>query len=312
MPSQDLDKGIISIKSNYANARDVDNMRTFYNKVSLRLHSEYSNRLLSVNVFATGAIQIAGLKTPRIEIRQLKDKVCEIMNSCSGIVPLDEIVQHPVYGFYVHTDVIYGRPLTDPPGETNHQPHDTVLVPIGILRRAEGHDCVYLHGMEMKIVDNGSGSISFTPVHRRRHKITSAMRFDYLGRIMEDVPGREPCKSSKDDFTYHYSVCSSPVASSTWTHKISLMNAGFHLGGRLNLADLTISLRSLGFFVSFDPNIYRDINAKFMNGTVSTGTALITSTGYTRLYGFKSQQAITKAARDLRKVARSFILGQLP
>lgn len=301
LPEQDLEKGIISLKSNYANARNAENVRTFYNKVGIRVHSECSNRLLSVNVFSTGAIQIAGIKDSRNEIQYMKKKMCDIMNSCSGPITPEKITRHPIYGFYTHKDVIYGRPLSSEGGSNT-------LFPVGIFRRFEETDYLRLHDVEMKIVNDGHGRVFFTPLHRRR-KTPINGRFDYLGRRMEDGGGFSVGGFSDDvdEFEYRYSACNRPISSSMLTHKISLMNAGFNLGGRTHLADLSVALRTLGYFVSYDPNIYRDINAKFMKNSKSIGTALITSTGYTRLFGFKTHSSIQNAANELKKAASPFI-----
>lgn len=301
MPPQNLHQGIISIKSNYASARTVENTRTFYNKVILRLHSEYSNRLLSVNVFATGSLQIAGIKDTE-ELPRVKERLSEIINSCTGSISPQDIHRHPVYGFHLHGEVIFGVPLSRADtGESNE------LWPIGVFR--EDINCAFIHDTEMVLCQIGGQRI-FSPTYRRRRNPLAGC-FDFLGRPV-DVAHLPPNFKDDDEISYSYNFSASnlPVRASMWTHTISMMNAGFHYGKRVDLKKLSAVMRLEGFFVSYDPNVYRDINAKFKQGNTFIGTALITSSGYVRLYGFKEKSAIERATVVIQNMMAPLILVQ--
>ena len=299
LPGQNLQQGFISIKSNYARSRTVEKTRTFYNKVTLRIHSEFSNRLLSVNVFATGSVQIAGIKDTA-EIPGVTSQLSEILNSCAGTVSSSDIHRHPVYGFHLHGEIIYGVPLS---GNKTGSGND--LWPIGVFRGDA--DRAFIHDTEMKLCKNiKTSECIFAPSHLRRRNPISGF-FDCIGRRVTCTDGFASVDPTEAvTFTYNYSSTSTPVSSSMWAYRISMMNAALHFGKRVDLQKLSAAMRSVGVFVSYDPNVYRDINAKFKQGSAFIGTALITSSGYVRLYGFKDKSAIERAAAEIQNLMEPF------
>lgn len=287
--STNLHQGLISTHLNYAVARTAQNKRTFYNKVGLRILSK-SRRLLSVNVFATGAIQVAGLKSVQ-EISQVKRRLCEILNSCTGSIPRHDIIRQTTYGFHLHGDIIYGYPLAA--GVVDGR----VLRPIGVFS-GDGN-IIHMHDVEMKRVGVESDEFVYTPVTRRRKNPITGY-FDYLGRSVDSRGLPKP--RAVRGYSYSYSTTTMSLIPSKLTSKITMMNAGVRFENRrLDLVKLSVDLRSIGLFVSYDPNVYRDINAKFKNN----GTALITSTGYVRFYGFRDKPSINKAVERIHSLLRT-------
>jgi hypothetical protein len=272
-----LESGIVSLQSNYAKTVASTSLRAFYNRVHMKLILAATSvqRLTSVCIFRTGTVQIAGLTGDEADIDRAKIKLCSIFNECRGTIDPTEIEIHPVYNVYTHGTLVYGESTND----------TTVMVPIG---RCERDGRLFLHGDEVYVEKSDHDHVvKFRPKVCRRTDDPD-MRYDCLGRCDGEPVDMESRKPSLQ-FKYYAVTSYSPIKLSDWSHSISLINGAM----RTKKVDFTTArdtLRRAGFIVSYDPNIYQDMNIKHRENGSHVGTILMTKRGYLRFFGYKKTE----------------------
>ncbi len=277
-PSQNL---LHIIEANYAAPKNPDNTRTFYDFVKIRFRANH--RDFTATIFPAGKVQIAGLKDLSAEITAVRNSIQSILTNCRGTVKSAEVCVENEHGFHIHGNIIYGYQWW--PGATaSHvsKTYDTnELYPIGVY-----DDTITMHGTEMEF-----DGMYYRAKYLRRGQ-TYRYKFDKMGRLIQgDLDHKDRPES---DYIYKFQT----VATETeWHHHIILINGFFKVAPRIP-HEIVSLFRSAGHFVSYDPNIYKNINIKFSQ----RGTALISPSGYVRLCGFKRLSDMTLVEKQIRQI----------